>query len=44
MSLSSDQEDEKKAKRRKNKTEKVFWLVTVSDMLATALLEAFADL
>lgn len=42
--LTSDHKDEKKEKRREKKNREGLWLVTVSDMLATALFEVFADL
>lgn len=47
MSLffTSDHKDEKKERRSKKKLNREgLWLVTVSDMLATALFEVFADL
>lgn len=40
--LTSDHKDKKKEKRGRKKQQ--LWLVTVSDMLATALFEVFADL
>lgn len=43
--LTSDHKDEKEEKRRGKKKERErLWLVTVCDMLATALFEVFADL
>ena len=46
--LTSDHKDEKKEREKWEKTKKEnregLWLVAVSDMLATALFEVFADL
>lgn len=42
--LTSDHKDEKKEKEKKHTHTDELWLVTVSDMPATALFEVFADL